>query len=185
MSIAETNKAFTTNLPPYRHWAVWAMLLGLTLAFMVIVATGMGYINISFGNVVSIVWAKVLNQPHWLAGMDPLLSTIVVEVRLPRILSAALVGAGLAMSGVVYQGILLNPLADPYTLGVSAGAAFGAAVALLLNLTAASLFSVPLFAFLGALTTLFFVIFLSSSAGGFSFYRVLLFLQFYRRPSAF
>jgi iron complex transport system permease protein len=69
------------------------------------------------------------------------------------------------MSGVVYQGILLNPLADPYTLGVSSGAAFGAALALLFNLTMVSQFSVPLFAFAGAVLTLFAVLSLSTFNG--------------------
>jgi len=78
-------------------------------------------------------------------------------------LSCAGVGAALALSGVLFQGILLNPLADPYTLGVSAGAAFGASIAILLNLGSAFV-SVPLFAFAGACLTLFMVIFLSYSA---------------------
>jgi iron complex transport system permease protein len=89
-------------------------------------------------------------------------------VRLPRILSAALVGGGLAMCGVVFQGILLNPLADPYTLGVSAGAAFGAALAILLNVSALGVYSVPVFAFLGAVATLGAVIYLSTGSGGLS-----------------
>jgi iron complex transport system permease protein len=78
------------------------------------------------------------------------------------------VGAGLAISGVVFQGILLNPLADPYTLGVSAGAAFGASLAILLNIEFMGTASVPLFAFIGAVATLFFVMYLSASGGGVS-----------------
>jgi iron complex transport system permease protein len=91
-----------------------------------------------------------------------------MDVRLPRILTAALVGGGLAMCGVVFQGILLNPLADPYTLGVSAGAAFGASLAILLNLGAFGLYSVPLFAFIGAAATLGAVIYLASGGGALS-----------------
>jgi len=89
-------------------------------------------------------------------------------VRLPRILTAAIVGGGLAICGVVFQGILLNPLADPYTLGVSAGAAFGASLAILLNISLLAAFSVPIFAFCGAAGTLFFVIYLSSNGNGLS-----------------
>ena len=88
---------------------------------------------------------------------------VILDVRLPRILTCAVVGAALAVSGSLFQGILLNPLADPYTLGVSAGAAFGACVAIILNLSAAYV-SVPLFAFVGACTTLFVVMFLSYSS---------------------
>jgi iron complex transport system permease protein len=100
--------------------------------------------------------------------MDKLFPVVVFDVRLPRILSAAIVGAGLAISGVVFQGILLNPLADPYTLGVSAGAAFGASLAILFNIAFMGTYSVPLFAFIGAVGTLFFVMYLSASGGGVS-----------------
>jgi iron complex transport system permease protein len=89
---------------------------------------------------------------------------VIIDVRLPRILTAAVVGGALALSGAVFQGILLNPLADPYTLGISAGAAFGASIAILLNISFMAFYSVPLFAFLGAVGTLFLVIFLSSGA---------------------
>ena len=162
------NTSPATDFPPVHPKVAWAVVLVLALAVLSIITAGMGYIHVSLGDVVRILLARILKSPRWVADMDPLFATVIFDVRLPRILCAALVGGGLAMSGVVYQGILLNPLADPYTLGVSAGAAFGAAVALLLNLTAASLVSVPLFAFAGALATLFLVIFLSSSAGGFS-----------------
>ena len=162
------NTSPATDFPPVHPKVAWAVVLVLALAVLSIIAAGMGYIHVSLGDVVRILLARILKTPRWVAGMDPLFATVIIDVRLPRILSAALVGGGLAMSGVVYQGILLNPLADPYTLGVSAGAAFGAAVALLFNLTATSMVSVPLFAFAGALATLFLVIFLSSSAGGFS-----------------
>jgi iron complex transport system permease protein len=128
----------------------------------------MGYINIPVGAVVKIILAKISDHRSLLDGIDKLFSVVVIDVRLPRILTAAIVGGGLAISGVVFQGILLNPLADPYTLGVSAGAAFGASLALLLNVGLLGNYSVPLFAFFGAVATLFFVIFLSSSSGGVS-----------------
>ena len=69
---------------------------------------------------------------------------------------------------MIFQGILLNPLADPYTLGVSAGAAFGASIALLLNIGMLGIYSVPLFAFVGAAGTLLLVVFLASGSGGLS-----------------
>jgi iron complex transport system permease protein len=72
-----------------------------------------------------------------------------------------IVGAGLAVSGCVYQGILLNPLADPYTLGISAGAAFGASLAFLF-FPLSSPYTIPGFAFSGAIITLLIVVWLSS-----------------------
>jgi iron complex transport system permease protein len=144
------------------------VLLAAVMAVIIIISTGMGYINVPPGAVVKVILAKLTGQADFLAGLDSIFPVVVMDVRLPRILSAAIVGGGLAVSGVVFQGILLNPLADPYTLGVSAGAAFGASLAILLNIGFLGMYSVPLFAFLGAAVTLLFVIYLSSSSGGFS-----------------
>ena len=138
------------------------------LLLAIVVSSRLGFLTISFTDVLRILTAKLTGQGSLISEMDSLLPVVVLEVRLPRILCAAIVGAGLAISGTVFQGILLNPLADPYTLGVSAGAAFGASVAILLNLGFFGFSSVPLFAFIGATATLFFVIYLSSSGEGLS-----------------
>jgi len=148
--------------------ALQAAALVVTLSGLFIVSTGMGYIRIPPAAVLKIIWAEISGNPETFAGLNEIFPVVVMDVRLPRILTAALVGGGLAMSGVVFQGILLNPLADPYTLGVSAGAAFGAALAILMNMGALGLFSVPLFAFLGAAATLGAVIYLSAGNGGLS-----------------
>lgn len=160
-------------LPQVQHrtrymTAVHLLLLLGGLATVIVVSTGMGYIKIPVAAVIKIILTKISGQPSFIEGMDSLFPVVVFDVRLPRILSAAIVGGGLAISGVVFQGILLNPLADPYTLGVSAGAAFGASLALLLSIGLPGTFSVPLFAFVGAAGTLLFVIYLSSSSGGIS-----------------
>ncbi len=149
-------------------WKTQMSTLTLLLAAAVVVSTGMGYISISAVEVIRIIGARLTDTRALLAGMDDTFPVVVMDVRLPRILTAVLVGGGLALTGCVFQGILLNPLADPYTLGVSAGAAFGAAVALLLNISAMGTFPIPLFAFGGAVLTLIFVLYLSSSGGGIS-----------------
>lgn len=108
------------------------------------------------------------------AGLvEPTLSeidrTILIDVRLARVGLAFLVGGGLAVAGVVFQGILLNPLADPYTVGVSSGAALGASVAILAGLggyTAVGLGLLPVAAFVGALLALAAVHLLASARGG-------------------
>jgi iron complex transport system permease protein len=143
-------------------------LLTLVLVTVVILSAGMGYMNIPFWDVAKIVVSKLTGKENMLSQMDEIFPVVVGDVRMPRILTAAIVGAGLSISGVVFQGILLNPLADPYTLGVSAGAAFGASLAILLNIELLGVYSVPLFAFIGASGTLVFVIYLSASSGGVS-----------------
>src|SRR4051812_29720525 len=62
--------------------------------------------------------------------------TILLDLRLPRVLLALVVGAGLAGAGTAYQGLFLNPLADPFVIGASSGAALGATVAILLGIGA-------------------------------------------------
>jgi iron complex transport system permease protein len=143
-------------------------LLATVLCGTIVISTGMGYIKLPAADVIKIIMSKLSGQLSLIEGMDELFPVVVFDVRLPRILTAALVGSGLAISGVVFQGILLNPLADPYTLGVSAGAAFGASLAILFNIGFLGTYSVPLFAFIGATSTLLFVIYLSSSSAGFS-----------------
>jgi len=114
-------------------------------------------------DIINILIGKIFGNFHFIENTNETYQAVIFDIRLPRILTCAGVGAALAVSGGLFQGILLNPLADPYTLGVSAGAAFGACIAILLNLSAAFV-SVPLFAFIGACTTLFLVIFLSYSS---------------------
>ncbi len=143
------------------------ILFSLILLGMILTSLSMGYMDISLSDMVEMVW----DSGGDVSPRMQTLTAIILDVRLPRILTCAAVGAALATSGVLYQGILLNPLADPYTLGVSAGAAFGAGLALLLSLGVTAV-SVPAFAFAGACATLFLVIFLSwsssSPSGGLS-----------------
>jgi iron complex transport system permease protein len=146
--------------------AVQLLVLAALLLVLLVVSTGLGFIRIPATAVVKIILNRITGDPQLLSGMNEIFPVVVTDVRLPRILTAALVGGGLAMCGVAFQGILLNPLADPYTLGVSAGAAFGAALAILMNLGSLGAHSVPLFAFIGALATLAAVVYLSSAGGG-------------------
>lgn len=85
--------------------------------------------------VIAILANKVFGlpiEPFW----DQTAETVVIKVRLPRAIMAALVGAGLSMSGAAFQGMFQNPLVSPFILGVSAGASFGAAIGLVLELPA-------------------------------------------------
>lgn len=96
-----------------------------------------------------------------------MIDTLILQVRLPRVLLAALVGAALAAAGTIYQALFRNPLADPYILGVSSGAGLGAMIALTLTAQATALRygAVPLAAFIGAIATVWLVTRLASWRG--------------------
>lgn len=87
------------------------------------------------------------------AGFDPSEKTILLSIRLPRILFAGVVGAALSLAGVVFQAVLRNPLADPYILGISGGAAVGAIIGILVGAGAVP-FGIAGLAFLGSLLTI-------------------------------
>ena len=112
--------------------ALWLPLTGL-LVFGVCFSATLGFLDVSIPDVVAILWARLTGQPLP-AGIDPVAATVVADVRLPRILAAVLVGGMLGVSGAVFQAILLNPLADSYTLGISTGAAFGASLVIVLQI---------------------------------------------------
>ncbi|MFH7319625.1 FecCD family ABC transporter permease [Desulfurivibrio sp. D14AmB] len=161
-------QATRTTPPPasaYRRAPLVTLALLVALAGLIMLAASAGYIGIGYGEILRVLAAQLSGNRELLAGIDQAVPFVVLEVRLPRILTAALVGGSLALCGVIFQGILLNPLADPYTLGVSSGAAFGASLALVANLALANQFSVPLFAFIGAVVTLLVVLRLSSFGG--------------------
>lgn len=147
-----------------RSFSIIFILFFLLLG-SVIVTCGLGYLAISPGQVTQIIFHNIFNLVQ-ASDFSEVSSIVVMEVRLPRILAAVLVGGGLALAGCVFQALLLNPLADPYTLGISSGAAFGAALALILtifNIHMPVWFSVPLLAFAGAIATLYAVFFLAAS----------------------
>jgi iron complex transport system permease protein len=148
-----------------KRFLLLALILATCTVLTIIVSTGMGYMAIGPEGILRVIGAHLSGNAALVDGLEKTVPYVVMDVRLPRILTAALVGAGLAMSGVIYQGILLNPLADPYTLGISSGAAFGASLALLTNVTMFGHFSTPLFAFVGAILTLLTVMRLSTFNG--------------------
>jgi len=138
--------------------------LGLAVLLLggMVLAGSMGYLHVPPGEVLDIALSGFRGRTD---GLDPVAVTVVREVRFPRIVTAVLVGGILALCGAVFQAILLNPLADPYTLGVSSGAAFGASLVIVLQifgLVLPELYTVPVFAFLGAVSTLFVVLLLAS-----------------------
>ena len=91
-----------------------------------IVSMMVGSYGLAVGDVVGIIWSRLVGQETY----EAMTYTVLLDIRLPRVLAAMLVGMGVSVSGAALQGVLRNPLVDPYILGLSAGAAFGAALAI-------------------------------------------------------
>jgi len=150
----------------FRNRSVTTILLLLTaflLGAMAVAAT-LGFLKVPIPDVLNILFAKLTQQPLP-AAIDPIAATVVADIRMPRIMAAVLVGGMLGISGALFQAILLNPLADSYTLGISTGAAFGASLVIVLQIFGLALpqmVSIPLFAFGGGVGTLALVLFLAS-----------------------
>lgn len=121
------------------------LVLLVLLAAGVVISTQIGSVPIAAREILA-----SLGVGH---AADETTRTIVLQIRLPRIILAVVVGAGLASAGTVFQGLFRNPMADPYIIGVSAGAALGATVAIVsgLSFAVAGLSAATLLAFAGAL----------------------------------
>lgn len=134
-------------------------LLNLGLAVLALAAIVLGLMVGTAHVPLSSVW-------NWFTGgeISGSESVIVGQLRLPRLLLASLAGASLSLSGVVFQGILRNPLAEPFILGVSGGAATGAVLALTFGLS--GLWGISLPAFVGALATMAMVLAIANRRGG-------------------
>ncbi|MGX9133102.1 FecCD family ABC transporter permease [Rummeliibacillus sp. JY-2-4R] len=112
------------------------------------------WLGISIGSV------KVPISTLWNMGADEIATNILWKIRMPRVILAGLVGAALAIAGAAFQALLKNPLADPYTLGVSSGASVGAVMTLFFSISTPILgiYTLPTFSMIGALLSLLIVI---------------------------
>ncbi|HQW90615.1 MAG TPA: iron chelate uptake ABC transporter family permease subunit, partial [Nitrospira sp.] len=141
-------------LTPAR-WCVIMGSLSVVALILAVVCLQLGTQYIGLGKLISVLSSALLDQP---TDNDVLKTTsvILLQVRLPRVFLGFLVGVCLASVGVALQALLRNPLADPYVLGVSSGAALGVAVAVLFGIgTTVLAFSLlPVCGFLGGLVAL-------------------------------
>jgi iron complex transport system permease protein len=136
------------------------------LGVALVLGVGLGSVSIAPGDTVAIL-------AHRLLGLDvartwaPSTETIVMELRLPRVLTAMAVGVALAVAGTTFQGLLRNPLADPYVLGTASGAALGAAIAVIvpIRIVILQFGLLHALAFAGALIAVFTVYQLSRIGG--------------------
>ncbi len=119
---------------------VKALTIGLFFACIIIMilSLGVGFYKMNLVDIVNVITGNLSDSNH----------IIILNIRIPRIIAAFLIGAALSISGATYQGVLKNPLVSPDILGVASGAGMGAATAIMLNL---SLLYIQLFAFAGGI----------------------------------
>ncbi len=136
---------------------------------------GLGTQAIPYSQIIAVVMGAIVGTSMEQNLGDPT-SIIILHVRMPRVVLAFLVGGSLAMVGVALQALLRNPLADPFVIGISSGAALGAAIALLfgVGISIGSISALPVCAFTGALFSLMIMYRISSAQFGFSVYTLLL-----------
>ncbi|MDR2343379.1 MAG: iron ABC transporter permease [Spirochaetaceae bacterium] len=146
-------------------FSVIAALCAL-LPLVIIFSAGFGALRLSAGEVARILLGRLSGKTGMLDGISAGAAAVVFELRFPRILCAAFTGAALSAAGVIFQAILQNPLADPYTLGVSTGAAFGASLAIFLNMAAALTIPPPLSALIFSGLTLVAVLAVANRGSG-------------------
>jgi iron complex transport system permease protein len=160
-----------------RRWQILLLGLAVTTLVLAVVAIVLGPVRIPIRQVLSLLWDGVFSGsstgPGAAGGAGAvavereLYGAILWQLRLPRILLALEIGLALSLAGTAYQGVFRNPLADPYILGVSSGAALGATIGFgwMVTRSLAGGALIPLFAFAGALANTFLVYGLARSSG--------------------
>ncbi len=141
----------TTTAATARRYLLLLLLLGLAG----MLAVRVGAVGLTLADIIAALRGTADNATR----------TIVVGLRIPRVVLAALCGAALAVSGATYQALLRNTLAEPYILGVSSGAALGAVAATVLGLDRLSPWIIPAFAFAGSLAAIVLVLRVALVAG--------------------
>ncbi len=136
-------------------------LLSVLFLLVTVISVTLGSVRIPFSQSIRILLHSLFGLEN--AGNETH-RAILLSLRVPRAAVAGLVGAGLSVSGATFQALLRNPLADPYILGVSSGAAVGAIVAILIGFSTASL-GIPLASSLGALLTILVVFYFGRQDG--------------------
>ena len=158
MDLSEAEAAYFKR---FARWKITVILLMLTLISTIIFAVTVGPIRIPSLDVFKIIIKNIPFLGNLVKGRSSSVEEVIIlQIRLPRILGAAIVGIALAVAGVVLQGLLRNPMADPYVIGISAGASLGASLAIGFGLgfsLLGVLYSIPLMAFITALCTIFVV----------------------------
>ena len=151
--------------------AVGSATLGILAVVAVLVSLSMGPVEIPVSRVAAIILSMVgldLGEYGRTEGL------VIEQIRLPRIVAGALVGAALGVAGATMQGLFRNPMADPGIIGISAGGALGAVVAIVTGMAGMFFLALPALAFIGAIGASFLVYGIAIAAGRFSMATLLL-----------
>lgn len=144
------------------------IILILVLFFSFIYSLSIGVVNINYADIIGMLYYNILESSSQQAKelLASVNASVIFDLRLPRIIMAVLSGGALALGGVVMQTLIRNPLADPYILGVSSGAAMGATASIILGMFSwFGLYGVSLGAFCGALLVTFTVFAITYTTG--------------------
>lgn len=147
----------------YVNWILFIAALFVLLAISIVISLSSGEVKIA-------LW----RLPEILSNKESIEYAVLLQIRIPRLILAISVGGALSLSGAILQGIYRNPLVEPYTLGISGGAALGVAIAIVFGFYTIGFMVLPVFGFSGAIVTLFLVYFLSVRKGGLSVNSMLL-----------
>ncbi|MEH7010490.1 iron ABC transporter permease [Neobacillus niacini] len=148
------------SIPKFLNNKILAYLIaGSFLLLSILLGISIGTVSVPIFTIIQIMMSKLFGIIS-LDQIDPMFSSIVLNIRLPRVILAGLVGASLAIAGAAFQGLLRNPLADPYTLGVSSGASVGAVLTLFFQFSIPFIgsFTLPLLSILFSWVTIFLVL---------------------------
>lgn len=138
-------------------------LLAVLFLVLALLAILQGPVDLNINTVLDILKAQIANNlPEHIMKWQ---QSIIIDVRLPRVIIAMFAGASLALCGLIMQGMFRNPLASPSVLGVSSGASLGAVVAIYFGFSLFSAWAIPLFAFIGAGISLSIVYRIASNQG--------------------
>jgi iron complex transport system permease protein len=149
-----------------RKYFQWVGFVGVLL----LLAAGAALWSLTSGE-----WdISLTSLPSVLSDKTSMEYTILANIRIPRLLLAFSIGGALGITGAILQGVYRNPLVEPYTLGISGGAALGVALVIVLGLQASAPYILPAAGFAGALSAIFLVYFLGLKRGEVNINRMLL-----------
>lgn len=137
------------------NWIFWVLALTGILLCVVIFSLSLGPAGIPVKKIIPII----------LKGKGTVEYSILFDIRMPRIVLGFAIGGALSLAGLILQGMFRNPLVEPYTLGISGGAALGVSLNIVLGFYREGILTLPLFGFLGAIMAIMLVYFLNMRKG--------------------